>query len=217
MRHRYTIAHRGLKEGGHRFQWRAGDDFWASYPEGGIIRGDVKVVVSLEKGAATFGEGAATLKKGAATFGGGAATFGEGASTLEKRATSAMAGAGGAAGAGGTDGAMRLTFEMVGNVTVPCDRCLEDCEIPVHYKGRLLVKIAVDGEEPPFEGDILWLRPGAATIDLGQYIYESVVLSLPLQRIHPEDVHGRPLCNPAMLEWFKIVSEDEFDNIHKYS
>jgi hypothetical protein len=37
---------------------------------------------------------------------------------------------------------------------------------------------------------------------------------LPLQRVHPEDVHGQPLCNPAMLERFKIVTEEEFERLH---
>jgi uncharacterized metal-binding protein YceD (DUF177 family) len=50
-------------------------------------------------------------------------------------------------------------------------------------------------------------------IDLEQYIYESIVLSLPLQRVHPEDVHGQPLCNPAMLERFKIVTQEEFNTM----
>jgi uncharacterized metal-binding protein YceD (DUF177 family) len=160
MKPRYTIAHKGLKEGAHAFEWRVGDEFWRAHPEGGIIGGEVNV-----------------------------------AATLEKSAT----------------GVMRLAVEIRGAVTVPCDRCLEDCELPVRYKGRLTVKVSE--EEHPFEGDILWINPGDATIDLEQYIYESVVLSLPLQRVHPEDVHGRPLCNPAMLERFRIVSEEEFENI----
>ncbi len=111
----------------------------------------------------------------------------------------------------GATGAMRLEVVMEGSVVVPCDRCLEDCELPVDYRGRFAVKFSE--EEHPFEGDVMWLNPGDATIDLEQYIYESIVLSLPLQRVHPEDVHGQPLCNPAMLEKFKIVTEEEFDNL----
>jgi uncharacterized metal-binding protein YceD (DUF177 family) len=117
----------------------------------------------------------------------------------------------------GTTGVMRITVEIVGTVTVPCDRCLEDCNLPVNFRGELAVKVSEEAskEDLPFEGDILWLNPGDATIDLEQYIYESVVLALPLQRIHPEDVHGQPLCNPAMLQRFKIVSEEEFENMQK--
>jgi uncharacterized metal-binding protein YceD (DUF177 family) len=113
----------------------------------------------------------------------------------------------------GATGVMRLAVEITGTVTVPCDRCLEDCALPVDYRGSLAVKTSE--EQQPFEGDVLWLSPGDTHIDLEQYVYESVVLSLPLQRVHPEDVHGQPLCNPAMLQRFKIVTEEEFDDLTK--
>jgi uncharacterized metal-binding protein YceD (DUF177 family) len=106
---------------------------------------------------------------------------------------------------------MRLEVRITGKVTVPCDRCLEDCDLPVDFRGRMAVKVSE--EEQPFEGDIMWVAPGESVIDLEQYIYESIVLSLPLHRVHPEDVHGQPLCNPAMLERFKIVTEEEFNTL----
>lgn len=104
-----------------------------------------------------------------------------------------------------------LCVRMEGTVVVPCDRCLEDCGLPVDYKGRLTVKFSE--EEHPFEGDILWINPADTLLDLEQYIYESIVLSLPYRKVHPEDVHGTPLCNPAMLDRFRIVSEKEFERI----
>ncbi len=113
----------------------------------------------------------------------------------------------------GGAGTMRLEVEMQGSVTVPCDRCLEDCDLPVDFRGGLAVKVSHDAEEHPFEGDIIRVNQGDAVIDLEQYIYESIVLSLPLRRVHPEDVHGQPLCNPAMLERFKIVTEEEFEDL----
>jgi uncharacterized metal-binding protein YceD (DUF177 family) len=81
--------------------------------------------------------------------------------------------------------------------------------LPVNCRERLAVKFSE--EEHPFEGDILWINPADAQLDLEQYIYESIVLNLPLSRVHPEDVHGTPLCNPAMLERFTIISAEEFD------
>lgn len=162
MKHRYTIAYKGLKEGTHEYEWRVGNDFWKDHPGGGITGGEAEVRATLERGAA---------------------------------------------------GTMRLEVSVAGSVIVPCDRCLEDCELPVRCKERLAVKVSPDADEHPFEGDILWVAPGDTQIDLEQYIYESIVLSLPLQRVHPEDVHGRPLCNPAMLERFKIVTEEEFNTM----
>lgn len=104
---------------------------------------------------------------------------------------------------------MTLTLDMNGTVTVPCDRCLEDCQIPVTYNGVVAVRFSE--EEMENDDEVFWLNPGDDELDLTQYLRESVVLSLPYQRVHPCDIHGNPLCNPAMLERFRIVSGEEFD------
>ncbi len=101
---------------------------------------------------------------------------------------------------------LECDVEISGRVTVECDRCLEDCEIPVEYAGRLVVKFAEEIRE--YDGEVLWLSPAESEVDLAQYIYESIVLSLPYQRVHPEGE-----CNPEMLERFRIVSEGEFAEI----
>ena len=54
----------------------------------------------------------------------------------------------------------------------------------------------------------LWLSPSEDFVDLTQYIYESIVLSLPYQRVHPDGE-----CDPDMLGRFRIVSEQEFETI----
>lgn len=95
-----------------------------------------------------------------------------------------------------------LDVSIAGYVVVECDRCLEECRIPVHYQGRLLVKFSDEVHE--YDGEVMWLLPMEDEIDLKQYIYESIVLSLPYQRVHPEGE-----CNPEMLERFRIVSDSE--------
>ena len=48
---------------------------------------------------------------------------------------------------------------------------------------------------------------------LSQYIYESICLSLPYQRVHPVGSDGKSGCDPDMLARFNIVSEEEFDRL----
>lgn len=93
--------------------------------------------------------------------------------------------------------------DIRGAVVVACDRCLEDCRVPVEFEGRLLVKFSDEVRE--YDGEVLWLQPGEDEVDLAQYIYESIVLSLPYQRVHPEGE-----CDPEMLRRFRIVSGEEF-------
>ena len=106
---------------------------------------------------------------------------------------------------------LTLDFRMEGDVEVACDRCLGEFRLPVRYDGTLLVKFTED--PPESDGDIMWLHPVEGELDLAQYIYESILLSLPFQRIHPLDSNGDPTCDPEMLKRFRIVSGEEFDEM----
>lgn len=101
---------------------------------------------------------------------------------------------------------LRLEISIRGSVVVECDRCLGDCSVPIDYEGELLVKFSDEVRE--YDGDTLWLSPSEDFVDLTQYIYESIVLSLPYQRVHPDGE-----CDPDMLGRFRIVSEQEFETI----
>jgi len=98
---------------------------------------------------------------------------------------------------------MTLEVQITGDVTVACDRCLEDCSMPIDYTGCLTVEITDTPGE--YDGEVMWILPAEDTLDLSQYIYESIVLSLPYQRVHPDGG-----CDPEMLKRFRIVSEEEF-------
>ena len=102
-----------------------------------------------------------------------------------------------------------LDFRMEGDVEVACDRCLGEFRMPVAYTGRLFVKFVED--PPESDGEVIWLHPVEGEVNLAQYIYESIVLSLPYQRVHPLDAEGKPTCDPEMLRRFRIVQGEEFD------
>ena len=98
---------------------------------------------------------------------------------------------------------MMLDVQITGEVTVACDRCLEDCSLPIDFSDRLTVEITDELGE--YDGEVMWVLPAEDMVDLSQYIYESIVLSLPYQRVHPEGE-----CDPEMLKRFRIVSGEEF-------
>lgn len=97
-------------------------------------------------------------------------------------------------------------FVITGEVICECDRCLEDCAIPIDYEGHLIVRLSE--QEGEYDGEVMWLNPQENEIDLTQYIYESIVLSLPYQRVHPEGE-----CNPEMLAHFRVADEAEIEAI----
>jgi uncharacterized metal-binding protein YceD (DUF177 family) len=54
----------------------------------------------------------------------------------------------------------------------------------------------------------MWISPSEDILDLTQYIYESIVLSLPYRRVHEEGG-----CNPEMLAAFTEISEEELEEM----
>ena len=109
-------------------------------------------------------------------------------------------------GADRSESQITLDVAIAGYVVVECDRCLEDCRVPIDFEGQLVVKFSEEVHE--YDGEVMWMLPGEDRVELAQYIYESIVLSLPYQRVHPEGE-----CNPEMLERFRIVSDREFASI----
>lgn len=105
-----------------------------------------------------------------------------------------------------SDAMLLLDIRITGHVVVACDRCLEDCRIPIDFRSSLPVRFSE--QEHEYDGEVLWLVPGEDEVDLAQYIYESIVLSLPYQRVHPDGE-----CDPDMLGRFRIVSDEEFATI----
>lgn len=78
---------------------------------------------------------------------------------------------------------LELSFKHKGTINVPCDITNEDFDLPIKGKLTLLVKF---GDEYNDDHDeILVLPHGEYQVDVSQYIYEMIVLSVPSKRIHP--------------------------------
>ena len=106
-------------------------------------------------------------------------------------------------------GTFELNFTLTGSVSVPCDRCLDDIEMEVNVKNRLFVKF---GKEYSEESDEIVVIPEEdGEINVAWFLYEFVLLSLPMKRVHPSGE-----CNKAMTSKLKkhktTTSNDESDD-----
>lgn len=78
---------------------------------------------------------------------------------------------------------LELHFKHKGTVNVPCDLTGEMFDLPIKGKLRVVVQF---GDEFNNENEELLILPhGEHQIDTSQYIYEMIVLSVPLRRVHP--------------------------------
>lgn len=102
-----------------------------------------------------------------------------------------------------TQSAIQLSVAITGNAIVECDRCLDDCSIPVDFEGDLTVHLS--DQEGEYDGEQMWIAPGA-DLSLAQYIYESVIVSLPYSRVHEDGE-----CDPDMLARFIVAKEEDIE------
>lgn len=97
-----------------------------------------------------------------------------------------------------------FSFILNGEVYVPCDRCLDDILIETNSTNRLVVKF---GREYSEESDEIVIIPEEeGEINIAWFLYEFVLLSLPMKHVHPP---GK--CNKMMtskLNKHKAVAAD---------
>ena len=90
---------------------------------------------------------------------------------------------------------LELNFKHKGSVHVPCDLTGEMFDLPIKGKLRLVVQF---GDAFNNDNDELLILPhGEHQIDISQYVYEMIVLSIPLKRVHPGIKDGT-LQTPAL-------------------
>jgi uncharacterized metal-binding protein YceD (DUF177 family) len=90
---------------------------------------------------------------------------------------------------------LQLDVKITGSVKVACDRCLDELDVLVNYEGRLLVKFGKVPNVMEAGDEIMILDPAEDEIDLSQFLFDSINVNLPLQRIHPEG-----LCDKEMIK-----------------
>lgn len=106
---------------------------------------------------------------------------------------------------------LELAFKHKGTVNVACDMTNEEFDLPIKGNMKLIVRF---GEAFNNDNEELLILPhGEFQIDIAQYIYEMIVLSIPLRRIHPGVKDGS--LNTEALKKLKELTIKELKKEHK--
>jgi len=103
---------------------------------------------------------------------------------------------------------MEFHFNIEGEFTAPCDRCLEQISIPSATTDRLLVKIG-DTEEEENE-EVIYIDENQQDINLAPFIYEFIHLSKPLQNVIDCEENDYENCDLSVLD--KMGGPDKEEN-----
>lgn len=78
---------------------------------------------------------------------------------------------------------IRLDFSIAGFVERTCDRCLDLYDEQVDTRQTLFLKFADRNEE--LTDEIELIERNTATINVARYIFDYIVLSMPMRGLHP--------------------------------
>ena len=95
---------------------------------------------------------------------------------------------------------MTLNFHVEGKVLVPCDRCADEFYIPILSEQVFYIKLGAE-EVGEASDDVAVVPAEEHAYDVRSLIYEYIILSIPIHRVHPEGE-----CNPEVLA---LLSHDE--------
>jgi uncharacterized metal-binding protein YceD (DUF177 family) len=101
-------------------------------------------------------------------------------------------------------GIFLLHFNINGKVSLPCDRCGDDFELNIWDEFDLVVKQIDDelvAEKSEADAEVAYIGRSESLLEVSTWIYEFVLLSIPMQHIHPDNENGESTCNPEALKY----------------
>lgn len=89
---------------------------------------------------------------------------------------------------------LEAEFKIKGTAELICDRSLEPFDYPIENRHKIVFKYGEKDEEITHE--IIIIHRDTASLEVGQYIYEFIALSVPLKKLHPRFQNEEDEENP---------------------
>lgn len=111
-----------------------------------------------------------------------------------------------------TSSFLRLRFEIGGTLQVVCDRCNNNLPLQLFDEFNVTVKMVDepealnDQEEDP---DVFYISKGESHLDVKDWIFEFINLSIPMQKTCSYENMDGPYCNPAARDLLRGAETPE--------
>lgn len=109
-------------------------------------------------------------------------------------------------------GFMLLRFEIGGSLEVTCDRCSNPLPFELWDEFNVTVKMVDEPElmnDQEDDPDVYYISRGESHIDVANWIYEFINLSIPMQKKCQYEKMDGPHCNPKVLDMLKKLETKE--------
>lgn len=110
-----------------------------------------------------------------------------------------------------------LKFEIGGKLEVTCDRCNSNLPLDLWEEFNIIVKMTDEPEQMNKEDDdpdVYYISRGESHLDVADWIYEFINLSIPMYKVCSYEKMDGPYCNKAAMDLLNKldVKKDELSN-----
>jgi len=111
-----------------------------------------------------------------------------------------------------------LKFEIGGTLKVVCDRCSNELPLELWDEFNLTVKMVEEPElmnDQEVDPDVYYISKTESHLDVANWIYEFINLTIPMQKTCDFEKMDGPYCNKTALDVLKkleIKNEEEASN-----
>ncbi|MBE2229993.1 MAG: DUF177 domain-containing protein [Chitinophagaceae bacterium] len=106
---------------------------------------------------------------------------------------------------------MLLKFEIGGTLEVTCDRCNNNLPLELWDEFSITVKMVEEPDqmnEQEEDPDVYYISRGESHLNVEEWIYEFINLSIPMQKTCSYEKMDGPYCNRAALEMLKKLENE---------
>lgn len=100
-----------------------------------------------------------------------------------------------------------IDLDIKGAVDTECDRCLAPIKLPIADRRSFVVKFSTEEET---DDDVVYIHPDTQKFDVSPFVYEYVILAIPMVKTYDCENDLNVECNRELLERY-LVKEEEID------
>ena len=107
---------------------------------------------------------------------------------------------------------IQMKFEIGGTIEVNCDRCNSNLPMDLWDEFNIIVKMVEEPElmnQQEEDPDVYYISRGESHINVSDWIYEFINLSIPMQKVCGLNDKSKPACNQEALDALKKMEPEE--------
>lgn len=100
-------------------------------------------------------------------------------------------------------------FRIEGSVVLTCDRSLDEFDFQININQKLMYKYGDEDKE--ISEEVMMINRDTATLDLGQPMFEYIILAVPIKKLHPRFIEEEDDNEEGKIIYSSATKDEESD------